>query len=90
MWAYVAFSLYSKIQSSLDVDTTVLTEQIEFDAEENAEEEIDFEDEVKLQAMQFVELFIVSDQKYKCNKNIDQLSRSSYLEYDTPPPKLSC
>lgn len=91
MSAYVVFSVYNKIQSSLDIDNnTVLTEQIELDTEENTEEEIDFEDQFKTLTMQFSELFIVTDQKYKCCKNVRQFSISSYLEYDTPPPKLSC
>jgi hypothetical protein len=90
MWAYVAFSIYNEIQSSPDIDNTVLVEQIEFDTEENAKEEIDLEDEFKTLTMPSVDSFIVTDQKYKCYKNIHQFSISSYLEYDTPPPKLSC
>jgi hypothetical protein len=90
MCAYVAFSVYNKIQSSLDIENTILAEQIELDTEENTEEEIDFEDQFKTLTMQSAELFIVTDQKYKCCKNVRQFSISSYLEYDTPPPKLSC
>lgn len=87
---YVSFSIYTKIQSTLKVDNTVLVEQIEFDAEENVEEIIDFEDQFKILSMKGVEVFVNADQKYKCYKNIRQFSISSYLEYDTPPPKHSC
>ena len=88
--AYVSFSIYTKIQSILDSDRTVLTEQIEFEAEENVEEEINFEDQLKVLAAQMEELFVNTDQKYMYYKNIHQYFISSYLEYDTPPPKHSC
>ncbi len=72
------------------MDNTVLVEQIEFDVQENVEEQIHFEDQFKILSMQNVKLFVCVDQKYKCYKNIRQFSISSYLEYDTPPPKHSC
>jgi hypothetical protein len=68
------------------MDTTILVEQIEFDAEE----EIDYEDQFKILSMQVVELFVNTDLEYKCYNNIRQFSISSYLEYDTPPPRYSC
>ena len=87
--AYVTFLVYNKIESSLDIDTTMFTEQLELD-EEKTEKEIDFQDEVQLLTMQSVELSIITDQKYNYYNYTHQFSRSSYLEYDTPPPKRFC
>ena len=88
--AYMSFSVYNKIQDTIDTNNIVFAEQIEFDAEENAEEEINFEDQLKVLTMHAAELFIHTDKRYKYYKNAHQYSISSYLEYDTPPPKLAC
>lgn len=87
---YVTFLVYNKIQSSLDIDATVLTEQIEIDAEENAEEETDFENEIKLLATHAVEVCISTDQEYKYYKNTHQFLLSSHVKHFKLPPKLSC